>query len=147
MRPVHKDWLRKAGLRATQPRLAVLDVLDGGGHLHVSTIVRQVRIRLGRVSNQTVYDILDAFDSAGIARRIEPSGGPARFSLRAGDNHHHLVCRECAEVVDVDGVVGEPPCLTPSASHGYVVDEAEIIFWGFCPACLRGGHTQPGGHR
>lgn len=129
------ELLRTAGLRVTRQRLAVLDVLRGGGHLDVEEITAQVRQRLDSVSVQAVYDVLAALSQAGLARRIEPAGSPARYEARVGDNHHHLVCRACGEVTDVDCVVGEAPCLTPSQAHGYAVDEAEVVFWGTCPAC------------
>jgi len=122
-------------MRVTRPRLAVLDVLAGGGHLGVEEITRQVRVRLESVSTQAIYDVLGALARAGLARRIEPAGGPARYEARAGDNHHHVVCRGCGEVADVDCAVGGAPCLDPSTAHGFEVDEAEVTFWGLCPAC------------
>src|SRR5919199_2510880 len=131
-----EELLRSRGLRVTRPRLAVLDVLDSThGHLDVEQITAQVRTRLDSVSVQAVYDVLGALSRAGLARRIEPAGGPARFERRAGDNHHHVVCRGCGEIADVDCAVGERPCLTPSQGHGFEVDEAEVTFWGLCPAC------------
>ncbi len=130
-----EELLRAHGLRVTRPRLAVLEVLTGGGHLEVDEIARQVRSRLDSVSTQAVYDVLGAFSRAGLARRIEPAGSPARFEARVGDNHHHIVCRGCGEIADVDCAVGERPCLTPSDSHGFALDEAEVTFWGLCPAC------------
>jgi len=119
----------------TRPRLAVLDVLDGGGHLEVEEITRRVRERIDSVSTQAVYDVLGALSRAGLARRIEPAGSPARYEARTGDNHHHVVCRGCGMVADVDCAVGAAPCLDPSTTHGFEVDEAEITFWGLCPAC------------
>jgi Fur family transcriptional regulator, stress-responsive regulator len=130
-----EELLRAHGLRVTKPRLAVLDVLAEGGHLEVDDIAKRVRIRLESVSTQAVYDVLGALSRAGLARRIEPAGSPARFESRVGDNHHHIVCRGCGEIADVDCVVGERPCLTPSESHGFEVDEAEVTFWGLCPSC------------
>jgi Fe2+ or Zn2+ uptake regulation protein len=130
-----EELLRAHGLRVTRPRLAVLDVLTGGGHLEVDEIARQVRSRLDSVSTQAVYDVLGAFSRAGLARRIEPAGSPARFEARVGDNHHHIVCRGCGAITDVDCAVGERPCLFPSDSHGFVLDEAEVTFWGLCPDC------------
>ncbi len=127
--------LRARGLRITRPRLAVLDILTGGGHLEVDEIAGRVRARLDSVSTQAVYDILAAFSRAGLARRIEPAGGPARFEARVGDNHHHIVCRGCGVIADVDCAVGEPPCMTPSETHGFLLDEAEVTFWGVCPTC------------
>ncbi len=132
--------LRTHGLRVTRPRLAVLDVLTQGGHLEVDDITRQVRARIDSVSTQAVYDVLGALSRAGLARRIEPAGSPARFEARVGDNHHHIVCRSCGAIEDVDCAVGERPCLDPGVGHGFEVDEAEVTFWGLCPACqsLRG---------
>lgn len=130
-----EDLLRSKGLRVTRPRLAVLEVLSGGGHLDVEEITDRVRGRIDSVSTQAVYDVLGALARAGLARRIEPAGGPARFEARAGDNHHHVVCRGCGEVADVDCVLGQAPCLDPDATHGFEIDEAEVTFWGLCPDC------------
>jgi Fe2+ or Zn2+ uptake regulation protein len=131
-----EELLRSRGLRVTRPRLAVLEVLDTNpGHLDVEQITAQVRGRLDSVSIQAVYDVLGALSRAGLARRIEPAGSPARFERRAGDNHHHVVCRGCGEIADVDCAVGDAPCLDPSQAHGYELDEAEVTFWGLCPAC------------
>ena len=135
----HEQRLRDAGLRVTRPRVAVLDVLADAArrreHLPVSDIAEGARSRLGVVSTQAVYDVLGALSRAGLARRIEPAGSPARFERRAGDNHHHIVCRGCGEIGDVDCAVGAAPCLDPSQAHGYEVDEAEVTFWGLCPSC------------
>jgi Fe2+ or Zn2+ uptake regulation protein len=130
-----ENLLRSSGLRVTRPRLAVLDVLTEGGHLEVEEIARRARAKLDSVSTQAVYDVLGALSRAGLARRLEPAGSPARFEARVGDNHHHIVCRGCGEIADVDCVVGERPCLTPSTGHGFELDEAEVTFWGLCPAC------------
>jgi Fur family ferric uptake transcriptional regulator len=130
-----EEQLRARGLRVTKPRLAVLDVLAGGGHLEVDEIAQKVRERLDSVSTQAVYDVLGALSRAGLARRIEPAGSPARYEARAGDNHHHVVCRACGVVADVDCVTGQAPCLDPSTAHDFEVDEAEVTFWGLCPAC------------
>ncbi|MFC0004750.1 Fur family transcriptional regulator [Micromonospora siamensis] len=130
-----EELLRSRGLRVTRPRLAVLDVLAGGGHLEVEEITRQVRERLDSVSTQAVYDVLGALSRAGLSRRIEPAGSPARYEARAGDNHHHVVCRSCGEIADVDCAVGAAPCLDPSSADGFEVDEAEVTFWGLCPGC------------
>jgi Fur family ferric uptake transcriptional regulator len=129
------DRLRDAGLRVTRPRLAVLDVLHVGGHLDVDQIASQVRRRIDSVSTQTVYDVLGALSRAGLARRIEPAGSPARYEARVGDNHHHIVCRGCGEIADVDYAAGEAPCLDPATARGFEVDEAEVTFWGLCPGC------------
>ena len=130
-----EELLREHGLRVTKPRLAVLDILAEGGHLEVDDIARRARTRLDSVSTQAVYDVLGALSRAGLARRLEPAGSPARYEARVGDNHHHIVCRGCGEIADVDCTVGERPCLTPAAGHGYELDEAEVTFWGLCPAC------------
>lgn len=98
-------------------------------------ITRRVRARLETVSTQAVYDVLGALARAGLARRLEPAGSPARFEARVGDNHHHLVCRGCGVIADIDCAVGETPCLDPGIGHGFEVDEAEVTFWGLCPAC------------
>jgi Fe2+ or Zn2+ uptake regulation protein len=129
------ELLRTAGLRVTRPRLAVLDVLRDGGHLEVDEIANRVRDRLDSVSTQAVYDVLGALSRAGLARRIEPAGSPARYEARVGDNHHHVVCRGCGVIADVDCTIGQAPCLDPSNALGFVVDEAEVTFWGLCPAC------------
>jgi Fur family ferric uptake transcriptional regulator len=130
-----EDLLRTHGLRVTKPRLAVLEVLAEGGHLEVEDIAVRARSRLDSVSTQAVYDVLGALSRAGLARRIEPAGSPARFEARVGDNHHHIVCRGCGVIADVDCAVGERPCLTPSTGHGFELDEAEVTFWGLCPNC------------
>jgi Fur family transcriptional regulator, stress-responsive regulator len=130
-----EDQLRSRGLRVTRPRLAVLEVLAGSGHLEVEEITARVRERLDSVSVQAIYDVLGALARAGLARRIEPAGSAARYEARTGDNHHHVVCRGCGMMADVDCAVGEAPCLDPSASHGFELDEAEVTFWGLCPGC------------
>src|SRR5690348_1530800 len=131
-----EDLLRSRGLRVTRPRLAVLEILAANrGHLDVEEIAELVRARLDSVSTQAVYDVLSALSRAGLARRIEPAGSPARFEGRVGDNHHHVVCRGCGLIADVDCAVGYAPCLEPSPGHGFEIDEAEVTFWGLCPAC------------
>jgi Fur family transcriptional regulator, stress-responsive regulator len=128
--------LRTRGLRVTRPRLAVLEVLaESRAHLDVEEITTRVRQRLESVSVQAVYDVLGALTTAGLARRIAPAGAPARYEARAGDNHHHLVCRNCGHITDVDCVTGAAPCLEPIEAAGFVVDEAEVTFWGLCSAC------------
>jgi len=127
--------LRERGLRVTGTRLAVLRALSEHQHATADDVVRAVRGDLGSVSVQAVYDCLHALTSAGLLRRMEPAGHPARYERRTGDNHHHVVCRSCGAVADVDCTVGHAPCLTPSASHGFAVDLAEVTFWGLCPAC------------
>jgi Fe2+ or Zn2+ uptake regulation protein len=130
-----QELLRSAGLRVTAPRLAVLEWLDGHPHATADRVATAVRARLGSVSTQAVYDVLNACTQAGLVRRIEPAGSPARYETRTGDNHHHVVCRSCGRTEDVDCVVGHRPCLDPSNANGFVVDEAEVVFWGLCPDC------------
>jgi len=113
----------------------VLEVLASGGHLTVDEIARRVRTRLGSISTQAVYDVLGALTRAGLARRIEPAGSPALYEARTGDNHHHVVCRSCGAIADVDCAIGQAPCLQASATHGFTIDEAEVTYWGLCPAC------------
>jgi Fur family transcriptional regulator, stress-responsive regulator len=129
------EQLRQAGLRVTRPRLSVLDVLADHPHTDAETIVSAARSTHPSISPQAVYGVLKALVGGGLARRIEPAGGPALYELRVGDNHHHLVCRECGVVADVDCVVGAAPCLAPSDTAGFAVDEAEVVFWGLCAGC------------
>jgi len=129
------DELRDAGLRVTAARVALLETVRGGDHLGVEAIATGVRERVGHISLQAVYEGLHALTGAGLVRRIEPPGSPALFEGRVGDNHHHLVCRSCGTVADVDCAVGHAPCLTASDSRGFLVDEAEVIYWGLCSAC------------
>jgi Fe2+ or Zn2+ uptake regulation protein len=127
--------LRGAALRVTRPRVAVLSVVHDRPHVDTDSIIGIVRRELGGVSHQAVYDVLRALTAAGLLRRIEPPGSVARYEARVGDNHHHVVCRSCGAIADVDCAVGEAPCLTPSDDHGFAIDEAEVIYWGFCPDC------------
>lgn len=127
--------LRGAGLRVTRPRVAVLDALSHHPHAVVDEVASAARQALGAVSTQAVYDVLRALTDAGLVRRIEPAGSPARFELRVGDNHHHVVCRGCGEIADVDCAVGHRPCLEASDNHGFAIDEAEVTYWGLCPRC------------
>ena len=129
----HTDRLRAASLRVTAPRIAVLAEVHDHPHADVDTLTSAVRRRLGSVSTQAVYDVLGALTDAGLVRRIEPAGSPARFEARVGDNHHHLVCRGCGAVADVDCAVGEAPCLGPEQHERLRVDEAEVTYWGLCP--------------
>ncbi|MFI8193548.1 Fur family transcriptional regulator [Streptomyces sp. NPDC085946] len=133
--PSTAEELRGAGLRVTAARVALLETVRRGDHLDVETIAAGVRDRVGHISLQAVYEAVHALTAAGLIRRIEPPGSPARFEGRVGDNHHHLVCRSCGVVADVDCAVGEAPCLTASDDHGFSVDEAEVIYWGLCPGC------------
>lgn len=127
--------LRRAGLRVTAPRLAVLAAVRGGGHPTVDELAATARERLGTVSTQAVYDVLSALSAAGLVRRISPPGGPARFEARVGDDHHHLICRACGEVLDVACAAGDAPCLEPADVRGYAIDAVEVIFRGLCPTC------------
>jgi Fur family ferric uptake transcriptional regulator len=133
------ERLRAVGLRVTAPRVATLDWLAGNPHATADQVAEGVRERLGSVSTQAIYDVLHACTSAGLLRRIEPAGHPARFETRALDNHHHLVCRVCGRTEDVDCVVGVAPCLDPSESAGFAIVEAEVVFWGYCPDCRQPG--------
>ena len=130
-----KEKLRAAGLRITAPRLAVLAAVHHGGHLHADAVAVAARERLGSLSRQAVYDNLHVLLEAGLVRRIEPANAPALYEARVGDNHHHLVCRQCGRVEDVDCVVGQRPCLEPAATLGFLISEAEVTFWGLCPDC------------
>ena len=127
--------LRGATLRVTRPRVAVLSAVHDHPHADTESIIGTVRENLGEVSHQAVYDVLRALTTAGLVRRIQPAGSFARYEARVGDNHHHLVCRLCGAIADVDCAVGEAPCLTASDDHGFAVDEAEVVFWGTCPDC------------
>jgi Fur family transcriptional regulator, stress-responsive regulator len=133
--PATAEVLRGAGLRVTAARVALLDTVREGDHLGVEAITAGVRDRVGHVSLQAVYEALHALTAAGLVRRIEPAGSPARFERRVGDNHHHIVCRSCGVVADVNCAVGEAPCLTASDDHGFSIDEAEVVYWGLCPRC------------
>ncbi|GAB2762359.1 Fur family transcriptional regulator [Streptomyces bullii] len=133
--PTPAEELRGVGLRVTAARVALLETVRAGDHLGVEAIASGVRDRVGHISLQAVYEALHALAAAGLIRRIEPPGSPARFEGRVGDNHHHLVCRSCGVVADVDCAVGEAPCLTASDARGFSIDEAEVIYWGLCPDC------------
>jgi Fur family ferric uptake transcriptional regulator len=129
------EELRGAGLRVTAARVALLEVIRGGDHLGIEAITSGVRGRIGHLSLQAVYEALHALTAARLIRRIEPAGGTPRFEGRIGDNHHHVVCRSCGVVADVDCATGEAPCLTASDDHGFAIDEAEVVYWGLCPDC------------
>jgi Fur family ferric uptake transcriptional regulator len=129
------EQLRSADLRVTRPRLAVLEAVQAHPHADTETIFGAVRTGLPDVSRQAVYDVLAALTAANLVRRIQPSGSLARYESRVGDNHHHVVCRSCGAIEDVDCAVGDAPCLTASDDNGYLLDEAEVIYWGLCPAC------------
>ncbi len=131
----YERMLRDADLRVTRPRLAVLDAVHRFPHADTESIIGAARAGTADVSHQAVYDVLRALTTAGLVRRIQPSGSVARYESRVGDNHHHVVCRSCGAIADVDCAVGHVPCLTASDSHGFVIDEAEVIYWGLCPRC------------
>jgi Fur family ferric uptake transcriptional regulator len=137
--------LRGADLRVTRPRLAVLSAVHDHPHADTDSVIRVVREELGEVSHQAVYDVLRALTTAGLLRRIQPTDSVARYESRVADNHHHVVCRSCGAIADVDCASGAAPCLTASDDHGYAIDEAEVIYWGRCPECLAAISATPGG--
>ena len=137
------DLLRDRHLRVTAARVAVLEVLAERSHLTTDEVATAVRVRIGSVSTQASYHVLDTLAVAGLVRRIEIGGSAARYERRVGDNHHHLVCRSCGEVSDVDCPTASGPCLTTTAPAGYVIDEAEVIFWGTCPRCQTPSAVSP----
>ena len=130
-----EHMLRGAALRVTRPRMSVLAAVHGYPHSDTDSIIRVVRDDLGEVSHQAVYDVLRALTAARLLRRIQPSGSVARYEARVGDNHHHVVCRSCGAIADVDCAAGEAPCLTASDPRGFAIDEAEVTYWGICPEC------------
>jgi Fur family ferric uptake transcriptional regulator len=136
--------LRAAGLRVTRPRTAVLAAVHEHPHADTDSILGVVRRDYGDVSHQAVYDVLRALTDTGLARRIQPTGSPARYEARVGDNHHHVVCRSCGAIADVDCAVGSAPCLTAADDAGYAIEEAEVIYWGRCPRCLSPSATEVG---
>lgn len=131
-----KKILRTHGVPVTAQRLAVLRAIRERPHATAEAIAEEVRSKIGSISKQSVYNTLGAFVEKGLLRRIQPAGSPALYEGRVGDNHHHLICRTCGKTVDVDCAVGEKPCLTAANDAGFVIDEAEVIYWGTCPACL-----------
>ena len=131
-----EQLLRGADLRVTRPRVAVLAAVHAAPHADTDALIQAVRADLGDVSHQAVYDVLRALTAAGLVRRIEPAGSVARYESRVGDNHHHVVCRTCGVIADVDCAVGDTPCLTASNNQGFAIDEAEVVYWGLCPACF-----------
>ncbi len=135
--------LRDHGLQVTAQRLAVLRTVRQRAHSTADDVCEQVRAEIGAISRQSVYDALSILSEKGIIRRIQPAGSPARYEDRVGDNHHHLICRACGTMQDIDCAVGRTPCLTPAETFGYDVDEAEVIYWGTCPAC-RSASAPPG---
>ena len=131
-----ESLLRGAALRVTRPRLAVLAAVQAHPHADTDSIIGAVRGELPLVSHQAVYDVLRALTAAGLVRRIQPSGSVARYEARVDDNHHHVVCRRCGAIADVDCAVGEAPCLTASDDQAFAIDEAEVTYWGVCPDCV-----------
>jgi Fur family transcriptional regulator, stress-responsive regulator len=133
----YEQLLRAAALRVTRPRVAVLRAVYASPHADTDSIIATVRAgdHAGKVSHQAVYDVLRALTAAGLVRRIQPSGSVARYESRVGDNHHHVVCRSCGKIADVDCAVGDTPCLTASDGRGFEIDEAEVVYWGLCPDC------------
>lgn len=127
--------LRGSSLRVTRPRLAVLAAVNAHPHVDTESVIGLVRRDLADVSHQAVYNVLRALTGAGLIRRIEPAGSVARYETRVGDNHHHVICRSCGAISDVDCAVDQAPCLTASDDHGFVIDEAEVVYWGLCPEC------------
>ena len=139
--------LRARGIQVTAQRLAVLRAVAGAPHSTADAVAEVVRMEIGAISLQAVYDALGMLVAEGLVRRIQPSGSPARYENRVGDNHHHLICRICGRVVDVDCAAGTAPCLTPSDDRGYEIDEAEVCYWGRCPDCLDKSRTRRSRHR
>lgn len=140
--PTTEDFqqqLRGASLRVTRPRVAVMRALQAQPHADTEAVIDAVRRDLGAVSHQAVYDVLGALTDVGLVRRIQPAGANARYEMRVGDNHHHLVCRSCGAIADVDCAVGHRPCLTAEDDHGFQVDEAEVVYWGVCAPCRSQG--------
>jgi Fur family ferric uptake transcriptional regulator len=131
----YEQLLRGADLRVTRPRLAALAAVHDNPHADTGSLTRAIRDDLGEVSSQAIYDVLRALTDSGLVRRIEPAGSVARYESRVGDNHHHVICRSCGAIADVDCAVGHTPCLTASETHGFTIDEAEVIYWGVCPDC------------
>jgi Fur family transcriptional regulator, stress-responsive regulator len=147
--PDYADQLKMADLRVTRPRLAVLEAVYAHPHADTETIFSAVRVELPEVSRQAVYDVLAALSASGLIRRIQPSGSVSRYESRVGDNHHHVVCRSCGVIADVDCAVGDAPCLIPAdfggSLDGFVLDEAEVIYWGLCRDCsaAQASRSQP----
>ena len=136
--------LRGVALRVTRPRVAVLSAVHDHPHADTDSLIGIVREDLGDVSHQAVYDVLRALTGAGLVRRIQPTGSVARYEARVGDNHHHVVCRSCGAIADVDCAVGYIPCLTAADDSGYEIDEAEVIYWGRCPECVAASPVSSG---
>jgi Fe2+ or Zn2+ uptake regulation protein len=143
----YEQMLRGAELRVTRPRVAVLTAVFDHPHADTASLIEAVRGDLGDVSPQAVYDVLRALTDADLLRRIEPAGSVARYESRVADNHHHLICRGCGAIADVDCAVGETPCLTASETHGFTIDEAEVIYWGTCPDCATARQLKSRNHQ
>jgi Fur family ferric uptake transcriptional regulator len=142
----YEQMLRGAELRVTRPRVAVLTAVFDHPHADTASLIEAVRGDLGDVSPQAVYDVLRALTDADLVRRIEPAGSAARYESRVADNHHHVICRSCGAIADVDCAVGDTPCLTASETHGFTIDEAEVIYWGTCPDCAPARQLKPPHH-
>ena len=141
--PAHQ--LREQGIYVTAQRLAVLRVVRAQPHATAEDVLHGVRLEIGSISRQSVYDTLNTLSELGLLRRIQPMGSPARYESRTGDNHHHVICRGCGRVEDVDCAVGDRPCLTASDAHGFDIDEADVVYWGRCPECRQDTDTTPPG--
>ena len=139
--PDFEQMLRESALRVTRPRVAVLTAVHANSHADTDSVIGAVRADLGDVSHQAVYDVLRALTDAGLLRRIQPAGSVARYETRIRDNHHHIVCRTCGAISDVDCAVGYTPCLTAADESGYQIDEAEVVFWGQCAECYEPGRN------
>lgn len=137
------DILRQHGIQVTAQRLAVLRAVSGNSHITADGVAEVARDAIGAISMQSVYNALGVLVDAGLIRRIQPVGSPARFEDRIGDNHHHLVCRDCGRMVDVDCAVGSAPCLTAADDMGFEIDEAEVVYWGRCPQCRADARAAP----
>jgi len=138
------DLLRRYGIQVTAQRLAVLAAVSGRPHCTADDVATAVRAEIGVISRQAVYDALGLLAEKGLIRRIQPPGSPARYENRTGDNHHHLICRTCGRMVDVNCALGAAPCLAPADAAGFEIDEAEVIYWGRCPECLGQTPARPG---
>jgi Fur family transcriptional regulator, stress-responsive regulator len=141
--PDPAELLRQHGIQVTAQRLAVMRAVAGQAHITADGVAEAVRAEIGAISLQSVYDALGVLVAERLVRRIQPAGSPARYETRVGDNHHHLICRICGRVVDIDCAVGSAPCLTASDDRGFEIDEAEVAYWGRCPECVAHGRTTP----
>ena len=144
MHPDPADLLRQHGLNVTAQRLAVLRAVSGQPHVTADRVAEIANAEIGAISRQAVYDALGVLAAKGVVRRIQPAGSPALYETRVGDNHHHLICRDCGRVVDVDCAAGAAPCLTPHEDMDYEIDEAEVVYWGRCAECRQLARTDAG---